>query len=263
MNQYEPDWYEDLQGDPLKNKTFTTALANRIKEKINSPVKSLTNYRILLFGGALALAIVVFVFSQYNSLFNKISTSTPNESASLDETIQGIPSDENLNELINKTSDEDKRHILHKEMIDDKSMLLFTRKTISNQKKMVWEVGYASWTSGRLEWEIEDSNKIEIDLVPESEYLQAIDSEQTLRFLSQQIKLTSGSFSQLIYGSIANQLVSEIRIIDKDHMQIKANLIKDIHGGYSLWYVTLPNAQENYSVEALNKNGEVLATLTK
>lgn len=261
MNQSEPDWYDALRGEPLRNKTFTSPLANRIRERIHSPVKSTPKSRIRWIGGVLIISAGILIFSQNDALFQKLMTSTPSEIASSDGTIQGIPSDDNLIKLINKTAGENKRHILHKEMIDDNSMWLFTRTNISDQKKMLWEVGYINWSSGKLDWENEDSNKLEIDFVSNIEYSNAIDTEQILRFQSQQ--LTSGSSSQIIYGSIANQRVSEILISDRDHIKKEAKLIKDVHGGYSLWYVIVPNILEHYTVEALDKDGGILAALTK
>src|SRR5690348_2084414 len=113
MNQSKPDWYEALQGEPLKTKTFTDTLANRIRERIHSPAKSSSKHRIRWIGSVLVIAVGIIAFTQNDAMLQKILTSTPN--ASSVETIQGIPSDDNLIELINKTSDENERHILHKE----------------------------------------------------------------------------------------------------------------------------------------------------
>lgn len=262
MNPSEPDWYEALRDEPLRNKTFTSPLANRIRERIHSPVKSTSKSRIRWVGGVLVIAAGIIIFSQNDALFQKLITTTPSEIVSSDETIQGIPSDDNLIKLINGTAGENKRHILHKEMIDDKSMWLFTRTNISDQRKMVWEVGYTNWASGKLAWEKEGSNRLEIDLVSDIEYSKAVDNGQILRFQSQQIQLPSGSSSQLIYGSIANQRVSEIIISGVDHIRKEAKLINDVHGGYSLWFVSLPNTLEHFTIEALDKDGGVLAALT-
>jgi hypothetical protein len=63
MTEPKPNWYKDLQEDPLRNHSFTLDLAARIKtEAARSVASSLKNLRVWLGAGVMALLLLGFGF---------------------------------------------------------------------------------------------------------------------------------------------------------------------------------------------------------
>jgi hypothetical protein len=260
MNSDKPDWYDALLGDPLRQKTFTNELANKIKSRTISPVERKFRLRKYWIGFAVAIVFGIVLFIRDIPLLEKWNLATIGQSPA-GWRITGIPADEQLVGLINVGSREDRRQILHKEVIDRSSMLLFTKTILAEEGKMIWEIGIANWTQGGMIWERARESTIPIELVSAEEYEEAWGNNEVLRFEAGIATLQSNPAFRLIYGSIADSRVSQVRVKDEKHKLYDTTLIHNVHGGYSLWYTSLSGNNGNYTAEAVDKEGRVLGRI--
>lgn len=265
MTLSRPDWYDSLEGNPLRKRTFTKELAERIKERtIHSAqtpsARRMAFRRIIWVGGAVLFVLGVLLFSRDTIIVDRFTSAT-SELAQSKETFSEIPSEIKLMEAINPEFGDTGRQILYKQIVDNSRMLLFTKKIVSDQGKMIWEVGYANWTSEEVTWTKEKDGEIQIDLISADEYKEAFENGHIIRFIAQDTPISSDSSSRLVFGSVGDSRVSSVRITDENYAQYDAKFIDHAHGGYSLWFIVLPETQGTIKVEALNREGLILDSL--
>ncbi|MBH5316312.1 hypothetical protein I6N90_00630 [Paenibacillus sp. GSMTC-2017] len=260
MNQSEPDWYDDLHGNPLRKKTFTNDLADKIRARTLPTVKAPPkNYRKYWVGGATLLAIGFLLFTSDAPIFDRLpSSATTGIDLSKEDNII-MPSDSKLMNLINKEKEDGyQQYFLHKEIIDGTSMLLFTNKFVTGQGRMILSAGFATWTSSKLIWTEERLGEIDIDYVTADEYEKAFLKRDVMRFSGQKISIPSDSSSHLLFGPVWSHHVTKVRITDENNIQYDVKVVDPELVSYKIWYSFIPFTQGIINVEALDKDDLVL-----
>ncbi|GKU78948.1 hypothetical protein [Paenibacillus sp. L3-i20] len=263
MNPSRPDWYDDLQGNPLKQKTFTNELADKIRSRTISTVQAPPRLRQIYWaGGAILLAIGLglILFSRETHISDRLITvaGVPVPSKENFMVIPVIPTDAQLLELIKREYDNLNRQIIFKDIIDETSMLLFTNRIVSGKSKRIWEVSYANWNSNEQAWTIEKKGELPIDYVTATEYEKALEEGEVLRFSGEKMTSPTDPSSDLLFGLVSESRVSSVRITDHNNVPYNAIVIHDISGSLKLWYTFIPKTEGNINVEALNRDGLVL-----
>lgn len=283
MSPSNPYWYEELRDNPLSRKTFTDQLAVRIKDKAFASTtaqnQSRTVLRPLVIAGVgllCLLGLILFLsdreWSGKGGSSESYMAGIPEPPAGLPETpIQAAPvlSDEEMNRILSKKSPADSewdqlinnvlphedeevmdnsKEMLYKESVGNDIMLIFSKTRTQFQQAAV-AVDYYEWVSQKWERQTRAAYTL-----PENSNDADANSFATGSFKLDEIPL--------LCGAIIDPKISQIRITNKEQDIQKMAEIISADDGHSYWFATLPQQKDAYHVEAMDVDGEIVATGT-
>jgi hypothetical protein len=163
-------------------------------------------------------------------------------------------SNDDIMQIIEQSSPDPDREMLYKENVGNNGLLIFTNSINADRQGMTWEVGYINglsqgWISGGETW---------IDYVSKTQYEEGM-NEGFENVSTMYISAMEGTPFPILYGALIDPTVSQIRISGENEFQQTAKIIKNVHGGFSLWFTFLPDRTDTaFKVEYMDKDEEVI-----
>lgn len=273
MKQSNPEWYDALQGNPLKEKTFTDQLALKIKTQvILSPGKERSiPRRLSLVSTAMICVLGLILFANERERFTPIittgfsSVNAPNTSSSSgikDDQTHAAKSltDSEWQELINQKDPNSYKEILYTQSVSDNVMLVFSRKLDEAQGIQALSLGFDLFKRTTQKWNWEQSVFYDVRRVTDGTFYNQANNKE----ISKDGLITARSGLDnipLFYGLVLDPEISQIRITDENQIQQIAKIIS-FKDGYTYWFAALPSQTDGYKLEKIDSEGRVIATET-
>jgi hypothetical protein len=167
--------------------------------------------------------------------------------------------DRDLLKIIDQEKPAPHREMLYKENSGDKGILIFTKKLSPDQAGMTWEAGYINPTSQGWKWV--GGGETWIEFVTKTEYDEGLIKGFKRGLTSIYISFKEGTPFPLMFGTTIDPRIAQVRITDANNVQQMAKVIRDAHGGYSLWFAYLPDRRNTtFKVEGMDAKGTVIVT---
>jgi hypothetical protein len=249
MNRDE--WEERLQNGPYVDRIGPKRnQINTIQDKVLRADQGRRAYTGLgwIVPVTLCLAIIVGVFI----LNNPFQQHQEKSAASL--------TDRDLLTIMDQENPDPRREMLYRENIGDKGILIFTKKLSAEQTGMTWEAGYINSTSRGWNWV--GGGETWIDYVTNTEYDQGLREGFKRGLISVYISFKEGAPFPLMYGTIIDPRITQVRITDDNNLQQMAKVVRYAHRNYyTLWFALLPDRKDaTLKVEGMDTKGTVIET---
>ncbi|MHA6484853.1 hypothetical protein ACX1C1_23465 [Paenibacillus sp. strain BS8-2] len=273
MNSSNPDWYEELQANPLKQNMFNEQLARRIySQATKSPNRSRLIPRRLIFISTAMIAVLGFMFYMYKSDQNSLSLYSDHTSAGPVANDPLPPGESNpiaFKETLSKPEWKiylDQKYygfdheVLYTKEIQYNAELIFSKAITeeSNFQSIKLRVDYVEWDGAK--WDSSQGVSYSFTLKLNGDVM--INNNQDDGFENH---LLTGWFKMdtipLFCGMVVDPAITEIRIYDEQMQQHQATLI-DAEDGYTYWFAALPQDQTIFNVASLNESGEIITNDT-
>lgn len=276
-----PDWYEALQGNHLRKRTFTDQLAARIKARaVSTTTSRISVTRKFAFLGASMLAVMaIIVFINGNYLNNSNMTSERN-SNSTNQSVSGTSSQLSNDEAIGQSDDQiqfsktltdsEWQQLLnrddhqgsglemrYKESVGEDKMLVFSSNGFADGN-LYLRVDEYDWTTQvrglynntQYQWV---NNGLTSSSMSEESYKNTIITVPTRR-----------NDISIFMGAIIDPHVSEIRVSDNYNGFKLAEIVRDDEGN-AYWFAVLTwdsIKKWEYKVETLDTESKLLSEET-
>jgi hypothetical protein len=167
--------------------------------------------------------------------------------------------DRDFLEIMDQENSDPHREMLYKEIIGDNGILVFTKKLNDEKGEMTWEVGFINstprgwnWISGGETW---------IEYVTKEEYEQGLTNGFKRGITTMYISFKEGTPFPLVFGTIIDPRIVQIRITDDNNEQQMAKVVRYAHRNYALWFAFQPDRRNTtFKVEGMDAKGTVIMT---
>lgn len=271
----EPSWYGALRVNPLRTRTFTSELAAGIRSRAAeapAPAARTVSRVAALIGTAAASVAGVLLVLGIMQGEQKAEIPFADTSAGIERqqhsdvmppSIPGdrptlpvqSPNDSQWQALVDASYPESKVSMLHKKVLRDDVMLVFSRKVLSAE-------GYlsASLVVDEFEWSSSGwKSQARVGYHPGDNLLEY--SGKGLLTGWSGISLDpedSGQFVTMFYGIIADPAIVDIRVTE-DGGSVHAASVHDAGDGFAYWLAALPPGEKgSYTVTGASEDGTIL-----
>jgi hypothetical protein len=237
------DWENQLKDGPYDAKAKQIHL-NSIQKRISTSDKKQSR---LGFNRLLPITLFLMIIAGGWIFSNFLSQQTTIE-------LKKSLSDYDILQIIAQSYPDPNREMLYQENIGSNNNLIFTKKIESSRGKMTWEVGYINGVSQK--WV--KGGELEINLLSQSEVEEGLKAGYK-NLSAMYIGAKEGTPFPILFGSFVDPKVTQIRISAENGYQQAAKIVKNAHGGYSLWYALLPDGTNSeLKLEYMDRKGKVI-----
>lgn len=297
MSQSNPQWYDALQGEPLRSKTFTRDLAMKIQTRSIQPVnrKRITIRRLSIISVGLVCAAGMILFSSEQGLFTnegvmpadqQVTTASSGgflgnnavkmgppimqptdpdelspESNHLSEwpTLEiATPTDAEWETLIDASYPGNPLEILYKESIGDNSIIIHSKRLEKDSDYTIITV-----VTDEFEWSDKGWRKASRFTKSFGDSPQVSNSDLLIGWYGKDLIAFDTTTTIVMFsGIVVNPSITQIKIIKNQDQTFDANIIPS-DDGYTYFFVALPPGERgSYVLEGLNKGEQILYSET-
>ncbi|QAY67275.1 hypothetical protein [Paenibacillus protaetiae] len=237
MNSSDPEWYQSLQGNPLRSAAFTEQLKARIRDKAfvsTDRVGKPAARRLTLAGIGLIVAAAIAFYTM-----SSLGYGTDQERKSA-----AVPADRFWLDALQAGNPADRTEILVKQRIGDAIMLVLSSRTYE-------------WNDNQQNIELEASEFVE----DAGQWV--LRQQGSTSIADSQTGVPTGWFEldriPVFLGIIRDPQIQQIQVIDSDNQVYEGKLIPSQNGN-TYWYIYLPEAKGSYKVVGLDKIGNIISS---